>query len=261
MKETDMKNFNLEAALDALYGQQHDCAAQEGLNINPISEEEIATYIDAELDQQDVLLQYPRIYAHLAHCASCRAEYEELKTLFALQRQQDASHPAATSVPTLVPTPAINYHFLKSAKPEESSAQSPWRLEELGSVIIAFTQQLLDSLAPPTQHLAYAKEAPGASPKTLLEYHLDEIEDLEVKISGKQTAKQQTAKQQDVCSLAVSVNIPSRGGWPNLVGTDVTLSRDGEVLSTGQTDAFGNIIFHNIATEHLPTLEFKITAM
>ena len=242
-----MKEFDLEAALRALYGERHDCIMAEEGKTRLFSPEEMAAYIDAELNQQDILLMYPRIYNHLDQCEACRAEYAEMKHLLALKCPLDES--------ALAPPPSIDYTFLAPASAEPEPLQSsPWRLSELGTVIITFSQQLLDSFRPTTQQLTFAKETPASSTQTLIEYNLMDVEDLDVTISGKRQSK-----HEEICSIAVSVNIPSRGGWPNLAGTVVTLTHAEEMIAISQTDAFGNIIFHDIAIAYLPELEFRIS--
>ena len=58
--------------------------------------------------------------------------------------------------------------------------------------------------------------------------------------------------------VIVEVSIPSRGGWPNLADTNVTLKRDDLELETQLTDAFGKAVFEGICTDDLAHLVFEI---
>jgi hypothetical protein len=62
------------------------------------------------------------------------------------------------------------------------------------------------------------------------------------------------------CTVIVKVNIPSRGGWPNLAGTEVMLKRGELELDTQTTDAYGEAVFERIATDDLAHLIFEITS-
>ena len=58
--------------------------------------------------------------------------------------------------------------------------------------------------------------------------------------------------------LTVDVNIPSRGGWPELAGSRVTLRRNDIKLATQETDAFGKAVFEGIAIAELPTFVIEV---
>ena len=60
-------------------------------------------------------------------------------------------------------------------------------------------------------------------------------------------------------TVEVEVDIPSRGGWPNLAGNVVTLGRGAEqLLEEQETDAFGRALFEDVSVEDLPLLVFEI---
>jgi len=60
------------------------------------------------------------------------------------------------------------------------------------------------------------------------------------------------------CLIRVEADIPSRGGWPNLSGTRVTLKRDEHELETRETDPFGEVVFGEIAIDDLPNLTIVV---
>ena len=60
-------------------------------------------------------------------------------------------------------------------------------------------------------------------------------------------------------TLEVAVDIPSRGGWPNLAGSAVILRRGpDELIDEQETDAFGKVTFEDVRVEDLPLLVFEI---
>jgi hypothetical protein len=61
------------------------------------------------------------------------------------------------------------------------------------------------------------------------------------------------------CTVTVEADIPSRGGWPNLAGTEVMLKRGELELDTQRTDAHGEVVFEGIATDDLAHLVVEIT--
>jgi hypothetical protein len=85
----------------------------------------------------------------------------------------------------------------------------------------------------------------------------DAMPDLEVRIMIEPTRA--TA---DHCTLVVSVQIPSRGGFPNLGGTSVTLLRSGQPqpVAIQITNAFGEAIFADQARADLAELRVEISS-
>lgn len=60
------------------------------------------------------------------------------------------------------------------------------------------------------------------------------------------------------CIMAVTVDIPSRGGWPNLADTAVTLKQGEDTLATEWTDEFGKVVFGPLERAVLPDLSLEI---
>jgi hypothetical protein len=79
------------------------------------------------------------------------------------------------------------------------------------------------------------------------------VEDLEVTITAEEMQADPTR-----CTVIVKVNVPSRGGWPNLAGTEVMLKRGQLELDTQTSDAYGEVVFEGIATDDLAHLVFEI---
>jgi hypothetical protein len=96
----------------------------------------LPAYVTAEaLGQQAAA---PDVAIHLAGCASCRAELDELRELLI-----DAYTGAVEPAPRY-PQPDLAFLPTRTA-----AASQPWHFDEWGRLIISFSQTLLDSLRPP----------------------------------------------------------------------------------------------------------------
>lgn len=212
-------------------------------------ENDLAAYVEAELAGDDAAARLPAAATHLASCASCAAAYAELRSLFAAEQAGAFEQP---------PVPlAIDYGYLERHTPivEEApavEAPKPWRLDELGRLLIQFSVDLLARLAPsPALQPSYLKGATAG-----LIYSLTgEIPDLDATVRV-------TPSRGDASSVTVTVevDVPSRDGWPNLGGTVVRLLRGGEELDTQETDAFGRAVFERVPMEALAELVVEIQA-
>ncbi|MCK6623699.1 MAG: hypothetical protein DPW09_02065 [Anaerolineae bacterium] len=186
-----------------------------------------------------------RLAAHLERCPHCQAELARLADFLA----EDASLAAP------------------AAPGEETSWQQGegfrWRqLKETGQLVIQIVGEALDkasryvSQGPPrlADQLAYGGLRSEDPARSLGQLALTkEVEDLEVIITA-----ETMRRQADQCAITVHVNIPSRGGWPNLAGTAVTLKRDEVKLTTHTTNAHGQTVFEGIPTAEFAHLSFEI---
>jgi hypothetical protein len=177
---------------------------------------------------------------HLALCPHCAAAYDELVELTALAQGERGVEPPPYSVPDL--------SFL------DPTMSRPWRVEGLGRLVIEFTSELLAGLrmaGPALAPMGLKADAPAAmlQPFTLV----GEIEDQDVTITVEPMHNQPAH-----CTVVVRVDIPSRGGWPNLGGTLVTLRRGAVTLGSRATDDLGNAVFERVATDDLAQLAFVI---
>lgn len=200
-------------------------------------------YLQAERAGQGSKDRWRPLALHLETCPHCSEAYATLSDLAALafgERGEEPPH-----------YPAADLSFLP-----RQPAQPSWHLDELGRLIIEFSADLLRALQPPISRPAYAttRVKSDQSRKTLCQFSLKEIvDDLEVKISAEETREDATH-----CTVIVEVNIPSRGGWPHLADTEVTIKRGERDLETQFTDAFGKAVFKGIASEDLAHLVFEI---
>jgi hypothetical protein len=125
-----------------------------------------------------------------------------------------------------------------------------WRLGEWGQLIAIFSADFIHSLQPAEQQPSFLKASTGdlfvvSSP--------DITDNLSVTITAKE--KRRDAER---CSLIVNADIPSRGGWPNLGGSAVTLAVGGHEIERLYTNAFGNVVFDNIAQADLARLSLTV---
>jgi hypothetical protein len=210
-------------------------------------QEQLAATVDAELAGQPAAVRFPTVAAHLGQCSACQQAYQELKALLALERSGELA------APPVAPSFDFSYLPARPARPAAAPAVRPWRLDELGRLVIQWTADLLASLSGPALQPAMLKSAAPAG----LRYELtDDLDDLAVRI---EVEPQRGDPQR--WTVEVAVDIPSRGGWPHLAGNLVALRRGDETLDQQETDAFGKAVFENVSADDLPQLGFIVEAV
>lgn len=187
---------------------QLDCAACE-----PQLPEFLAARAAGEADQP----AWDSVRQHLAGCAHCAAVLRDLEALYEL-----------AEAPALTPVPAPRLDFLRPAP------APPWRLDNLGTLLVDLARALRPALESP----AGLKRGGGT---TLEEGELrDALPDLELRLALEEQGGEARRR------LRVTVHIPSRGGWPNLAGSEVVLRRGEEELDSQLTDSFGTVVFADL---------------
>jgi anti-sigma factor RsiW len=211
-------------------------------------QEWLPDYLQAEEDGQADQAQWQKVALHLTTCPVCAAAYAELAELAALANKEPDIEPAAYPAPRL--------DFLREQPAQAlQPAKVPWRLDQLGRLVIELSADLLRSLQTPAFQPGYA----GAGLKSQANSVLwalnlvDAVEDLEVAITT-----QPLSEAPERCRMSIQVSIPSRGGWPNLAGTTISLQRDQQELATRTTDPFGIVVFSELAITDLPHLQVTI---
>jgi len=205
-------------------------------------EAQLAEYVDAQIMGIEPAEDFAQIELHLQVCPHCARAYRELMALVTSAYTERVPHPARK--------PRFDLSFLPT-KPAEF-----FRWDELGRLIIEFSAELVRALQPPAYQPAHAMVKSPKSSRTLCQLFLKKEvgEDLEVTITAEEMRDDPA-----LCTAFVEVNIPSRGGWPNLANTEVTLKRGEVELETQLTDAYGEAIFEGINTDDLAHLVFEIT--
>jgi hypothetical protein len=183
-------------------------------------------------------ITYADVAAHLASCAACRADLDELQELTSL---------AYTGQIEAAPYyPSVNLSFMHLPVAPLDSPQKSWLIDALGHLIVVFSDALLEALRQPT--LA------GATRGQLLYRYVQEpgsVQDLDVTIE---------AFVEDAASrfgrVRVGVDVPSRGPFDQ-AGSQVVL-RAGETTWQDQTDEVGSVDFAPIPLEVLPQLRVEV---
>lgn len=221
----------LQSLLDETAFPTADCRACQDL---------LSAYVDAELNGSDAASAFPTVHEHLAGCTTCGPIYAELKALLALEQSEELVMPpvAATFDFSYLPQPAT----MPESEPQPSG--QPWRLDALGRLIIQFSADLLRSLQGPSLQPGYLK---GDASQPLTYALTGTVADLDVRISA-----EPARRNPDRYDVEVDVDIPSRGGWPNLAGSVVVLLVQSEEFDRQETDAFGKALFENVPADALP---------
>ncbi len=152
----------------------------------------------------------------------------------------------------------------KDTQPTWQTAQGfKWQhIKEKGQTIIRLVaetltgsaQDVAEALQPPTGRLAYTGRGKSTG-RTRFQIELTEdIEDLAVQIRAISQEE-----RVNYFTITVDIDIPSRGGWPNLADIEVILKRGERVLASQVTDAYGEVIFEQVTRADLPHLSFEIT--
>ena len=206
-------------------------------------------YLEAEARGEAHKAQWRPVAYHLETCPHCSAERASLSELLEL------AHGERGEEPPRYPVPDLSFLRREQGKPRQP-AGAPWHLDELGRLIVEFSSELLRAFQVPAYQPAYAAAGIKSKkpPRTLCQLSLKEaVQDLEVTITAEEMRADPTR-----CTVTVEVNIPSRGGWPHLAGTEVMLKRGDLGLDTQTTDAYGEAVFEGIATKDLSHLVFEI---
>lgn len=222
----------------------------------------LAAFVDAELDGQPAAERFPAVAGHLATCKTCQQDYAELRALLAMERDgQFEQPPGAEAEPVFDRIASLSVEPQAEPAPGARSTPSaarqlpeplrrPWRLEAAKRLVIEFSADLLRALQPSPLQPATLKS--GAAPT--VSYTLaGEVDDLNVAIHV-----EPSRQDPHLATVEVDVEIPSRGGWPHLAGSAVTLRRNEDVLDEQETDAFGKAVFEDVAVDDLPQLAFEI---
>lgn len=203
-------------------------------------------YLQAEEEEEEEPWQR-QVAVHLSTCPSCAAAYGALAELAALADGEEGIEP-----PTY-PVPDLSFLEAKKASPP-GQAGVRWWLDEMGRLIVQLSDELIQAMRPPGLRAATAGLKAGPSRGELFELVIGKAGgDLSVTI----TAEEEPGDP-DRCALVVSVDVPSRGGWPNLAGSRVVLRRQEQELERQRTDAFGQVVFEEVEVRDLGRLAFEI---
>jgi hypothetical protein len=179
----------------------------------------------------------PELLAHLAICAVCRAELDELSllTIEAYGGQVAAAPVYPQPDLAFLPAPAVN------------SREHPWLLDQLGRLVVKFSEALIEALAP--------RSLAGATRGQFLYRYVQEpgsVRDLEVTI---EVFAEDAAR--GLGRVRVSVDVPSHGPLDQS-GSQVVVRAD-EAAWQGETDETGCVDIAPIPLAAMPRLRVEIT--
>lgn len=211
-------------------------------------------YVETELAGGDAATQFPAVQTCLETMPEFREAYEELKAFLELEQAGQLADPGEL--------PALDEVFLRELLGEETAVSSPPHpsplvyFNKLGHLVIQLANTLIQAAAEyrptslsATDRLAGAMRSAAEGPTLVL----NDIDDHEITI---QLLSMNQA--QGEVSIAVNVNILSRGGWPNLGETAVSLHNPTSPPRTLLTDAFGSVLFRNLPVSTLNDLTIEI---
>ena len=188
------------------------------------------------------------VHAHLAGCATCQLARDELRALLALEQSGELAAPPLAATFDFSYLPATT----AAAASEPQPAGQPWRLDALGRLIIQFSAELLRGLQMPSLQPSYLK---SGAPQPLTYALTGAVDDLDVRVNA-EPARNDPARYE----VEVEVEIPSRGGWPNLAGSVVALFVEDEEVDRQETDAFGKALFEDVPADALATIAIVVEA-
>ncbi len=187
--------------------------------------------------------QWDAIRRHLVSCGHCAADYLELLELARLDHEREVT----ISQPGLAP----RLDFLPH---RQAQATPAWQLDALGGRLISFSQELLATMlaaAPPAPALAVKHEAHAQVAGRLA--FQDPAGELTVTLT-----LEARADAPELYTLTAEVRIASRGGWPNLAGSELRATLPGRAEEVRVTDAFGRASITPLTRDELAVLVLTI---
>jgi hypothetical protein len=227
-----------------------------------IEQYELPGYIEMELQGEDPVARYPALHAQLDVCENCRAVYEDIKELVLLEQSGDMVEPAGPAQFDFSYMQPSNLQPSQSRSALQSSAQETvervldgvkWHLNALGQLGLQLSEELAIGPKSINMQPAFTKSI-GAEIFRVSSQDL--APDMTVTVTGSEIVH----KPQH-CLLAVDVEIPSRGGWPNLAGSEVVLRIDEVVVDAELTDAFGHCRFQEVNRSELSRITLRIRSL
>lgn len=233
---------NLESDVEEDVANQCDAdSLEETLNL-------LYVYIETELDGKDASSAFPDIADAIVRDPEARERYHDLKEILEAERK------GTLEIPSQMPTFDFSYlHLDPVLEPEQD-----WRWNELGQLVIEFSERLIASLRQPMA-LQLATQGNHLKSKNgermLFNYEVDQTEnaDLFVRIYATTTISD-PAK----CDVSISIDRPSLEGVPLMADTRIIIDGVGTETFSQSTDPFGKTVVRNMAVDQLPSLRFCI---
>lgn len=202
---------------------------------------QLPDYVNAQIMGDELGENFAKLAFHLKVCPRCVQEYRELTVL--------TGQAYTELLPEADHQPQFDFTFLETEK------QQTFWWDDLGRLIITFSEELVNALQAATTGQASAGALSRSRRSEEVHLQLSEEEtgkDIAVTIRVKKMADEPTQ-----CTALVDVDVPSRGGWPNLGGIEVLLKQN-DREDKQITDPHGKAFFKGISIEHLADLVFEI---
>jgi hypothetical protein len=223
----------------------HHSGARDAGTVGELSQhisEQLPVYATAIVFGSAGEMQYPAVARHIAACATCQAELDQLVEL--LRSAFDGQLEPAERYPH------ADLTFLEMPMQKPQPALPLWQLDA-GRLVIRFPDLLH---VPARQQLAGL--ARGGSGQLIYRYRQEpgSVADLDVSIEVYADDAAQTQGR-----VRVGVDVPSRGPLDQ-TGSLVTLHA-GDANWQGETDESGCVDFAHVPLAALPQLRVEITPL
>ena len=257
LKNPDLHRVELEAMLHQIKGSAEGQHRIEWLvkavtmeREDQLTDQEcidlLPDYYQADLEGQAGEPRWRAVALHLESCPYCSTAYALLSDLIDLAIGERGVEPPD------YPEPDLSFLWAASTEAPQTTSRA-WGLDELGRLILEFSTELVSAWQLPAQAMAGLKSEGAEKVLGQARWEREGV-DLEVEIIAK-TQPDEPSR----CTIMVEANIPSRGGWPNLADTKVTLKRrDKTELDMQLTNAFGQALFEGVDVDDLPELVFQV---
>jgi hypothetical protein len=220
--------------------------------LRPVSHEEVTELLHGYA--YEVLMEgapeerYPQVAQHLAGCALCRDELNDMLEATRAIVESTAAPEPLNSRPDL--------SQLSRPWKQESSSERPWFIDRLGRLWMEFSQELLNAWAP--------SPLLGAVRGDLL-YAYDSEEHQDEEAKTEQEAFEQVAvkieivaeKDMQTAQVYIAVDVPDQHTLDQ-AGIPVALYVEGHARRA-KTDASGSVYFSHVPRAALASLNLEIT--
>ena len=174
---------------------------------------------------------------HLTACSYCAGQYAELLSLM----QKDSE--GVVTTPQHIPSPDLSF------LPERGFSA---RMNDLGQLVVDFSQGLLQALVLPTEPALVTRETSQQGKEIGFLAVEEENQDLAIIITV-----YEEPDDLSLCKILAEVAL-SGLAWPNLGGSQVVLRITDEPHASKETDAFGKAYFERVARSDLDKISFEI---
>lgn len=199
-------------------------------------------YVQAQLNGRSYRTDYPTIAPHLDACEECATSYAHLYTLLHAEQRH------ALPQPPTIPTPDLSF---LPPMPTLAAALQTAVQRTTNRLILQMNETLRILLTPPPTPQLAVRSANQRYSHCLLQLPAD-TNSIPVTIAA--YADQQNPNH---CLLELTIAPPGRS-WPDLAGSQITLSTPHATPQTAVTDEWGAVSFPHLPIAALGQLRLEI---